>query len=515
MRFGGIVGTCLLVAVFPICCDAQATTAGLQSYARAKQVLDDGVLAVGGLETLQNVKSVRRQMSGEWIGSGQHPRPYTVAAPTLTSPPANGLDDVQSVIDYAGNRWFEEALESDIKRQDSITRRNAGTNRAGFEAITFRNEKPYFRAYSTDDAQANLVRRFRRYPEGALRMALERPESLQWVGPGREFDREQDVISFTDVQGNRVLLYFDARTHLLTKTEILREHALAGDSSAEVIYDDYRAVGRLRLPFRYIDRVAGVPTVVMQASSIELDAPVSDEAFRAPDGQSVVLMAADPPQPKVEKLGEGLYMIRGPYNIVFAEFRDQIVVFEAPLNSRYSETCLALIRATVPDKPVRYLVSTHFHYDHVAGVRPYIAGGVSILTTPDAQPIIEQVAASRRTMYPDALSRNPQSPKIEILTAPKVLDDGSNRVELYDLGPTDHITQMLIAYFPREKLLFQADVWDPISLELVIAGPDAVKLAGRIKELRLPVERIISVHGVPATMEALERGLAVRAKYFP
>lgn len=490
-------------------------TAGLNSYHKARRVLDAGVKAIGGLEALQNVKSVRRQMSGEWIGSGQHPRPYAVTAPTLTPPPANGLDEPMVLIDYSGNRWLEEKVESDIKREDSITRKNSGTEATGFETITFRQEKSYFRAYSPEDARSLFVRRFRRFPEGALRMALSRPETLQFVGAGREFGSEQDVISFTDSLGTRVLLYFDAKTHLLAKSEFLREHALAGDSYGELIYQDYRAVGPLRLPFRCVERVAGVPTEVMRASAIELDVVIPEERFRAPDQQAVVPMAADPPQPAVEKLGEGLYMVRGPYNIVFAEFRDHVVVFEAPLNSRYSETCLALIRATIPTKPIRYLVATHFHYDHVAGVRPYVAEGVSILTTPDAKPIIEQVASSQRTMYPDALSHRPQTPKIDVLTAPRVLDDGINRVELYDFGPTDHITQMLVAYFPKEKLLFQADVWDPISLELVIAGPDAVNLARRIKELGLQVERIIPVHGIPATMEALEGGLAVRAKYFP
>lgn len=78
---------------------------------------------------------------------------------------------------------------------------------------------------------------------------------------------------------------------------------------------------------------------------------------------------------------------------------------------------------------------------------------------------------------------------------------------------SDHIAEMLVAYFPRQKLLFEADLWDPISPELDIAGPDAVNLARRIRELGLQVERIIPVHGIPTTMTALDRALAVRAKY--
>ena len=514
MRMRGVSAACVLAVLLAGAAGAPApATQGLSSYFKAREVLDAGVTAIGGLETLQAAKSIRREMSGDWIGSGQHPRPYAVTAPTLKVPPANGHTKTMSFIDYAGNRWLDEAVESD-DTGDYITHVHAVGESGGFETILFRDEKPYYRSISTDEATGLRVRKFRRYPEGVLRMALSRPETLEWVGEAEELGGKQQVISFTDSQGARVLLYFDAQTHLLTKSETLREHPIAGDSSAEIIYFDYRPVGALRLPFHYIDRTAGIPVEEMRASSIELDAALAPQRFSPPAPQAVIPMAEGPSTPTVQKLGENLYMINGPYNIVFAAFRDHVVVIEAPLSSRYTETCLRLIRETVPDKPVRYLVSTHFHYDHVAGVRPYIAAGIPILTTPDAKGIIEQVAASRRTMYPDALSRNPQAPKIQTVVDRRVLDDGTNRVELYDFGPTEHITQMLVAYFPKEKLLFEADVWDPISTELAIGGSDTVNMAKKIRALGLDVERIIPVHGVPSTRPALEKGLAVRAKYF-
>ena len=79
-------------------------------------------------------------------------------------------------------------------------------------------------------------------------------------------------------------------------------------------------------------------------------------------------MEGDPPEPVVRPLGENLYLIRGTHNVVFAVFRDHVVVFEAPVSSRYAETCRRLIRETAPDRPIRVLVSTHFHYvDQIAG----------------------------------------------------------------------------------------------------------------------------------------------------
>jgi len=63
-----------------------------------------------------------------------------------------------------------------------------------------------------------------------------------------------------------------------------------------------------------------------------------------------------------------------------------------------------------------------------------------------------------------------------------------------------------------KKLLFEADLW-AISLELVIASAEATKMATKTQELGLDVERIIPAHGINANMEALKKGLAVRAKY--
>ena len=65
--------------------------------------------------------------------------------------------------------------------------------------------------WTTGESRAALrVSRFRRYPEGVLSMALDRPETLQWVGVSREQGREQEVISFADGQGARVSLTFEA-----------------------------------------------------------------------------------------------------------------------------------------------------------------------------------------------------------------------------------------------------------------------------------------------------------------
>jgi hypothetical protein len=507
-----------LALVFAACDGASPVTgrpgaesAGLESYRRAREVLDAGVAAMGGVEALTAVRTVRRRLSGDWFGSGQSLRPHPVPGPTLVPPPTTQHMNVVTVIDYVGNRWVEEGLEFD-DAGDAVTRIRAVTPESGFETLTYRDEKPYYRAFPQDDLPALGVRAGRRHPEGLLRLALGRPETLQWVGPGEALGRKQRVISLTDPSGSRVLIYFDERTGLPTKSETLRPHAIAGDSYAEVVYGDYRPVGRLTLPFHYIDRVAGVPTEETRAASIELDVPFPEERLRPPRDHA--RMDGDPPQPVVRDLGGGLYLIRGVYNTVFAVFRDHVIVVEAPLSARYAEECLAGIRATAPGKPIRYVVATHFHYDHIAGLGVYVAQGIPVVTTPDAEGVIRQALSARHTMVPDPLAGRRRAARIETVARERLFDDGTNQMVLHDIGPTEHVAQLLVAWFPKQKVLFEADVWDPISSEQHIAGADAARLADRIRDLRWDVEQIIAVHGVPTTRRDLERGLAVRAKYF-
>ena len=58
------------------------------------------------------------------------------------------------------------------------------------------------------------------------------------------------------------------------------------------------------------------------------------------------------------------------------------------------------------------------------------------------------------------------------------------------------------------------DIRDILSSEFAIAGADAAALYKKIQELRLDVERIVPVHGAPATIQRLNEAAAIRSNYF-
>jgi len=485
--------------------------AAMDSQARAQRVLASAVEAIGGEPALRELRSVRWDYLEDWVDVGQGQRPWSGTPAAGALPPHSGFDDSEglSFLDHAANRYYESIRYADSPNDYAIVV-ESGTPALAFQAITYVRERQFFAKHPAEERTAQRLRHFRRHPEGLLRMALDRIETLVSMGQVDEGGSRLDAIAFADSAGAQIRLYFDAVSHRLIRSETLRGHRVYGDTTADMEYSDFRRVGRFELPHTITIRIAGVPTSRLRIRSIAIDAPAPDNWFQPPD-QSVAIEPT-PTEPSVETLDGNVHLIRGPYNLMFAEFHDHVLLIEAPIGEPYTRACLDLIAKTVPGKPIR-LVSTHFHFDHIGGARTAVARGIPILTTADARGAIEQSLASTQAMLPDELARQRRAAVIEVAGRKTVLDDGSQRVELYDFGPTPHVGQILVAYIPQLKLLHVADLFDVLTPELVIAGADAVVMEKRIREFALDVEKIVPMHGVPVSIDHLHRGLQIRRKY--
>jgi glyoxylase-like metal-dependent hydrolase (beta-lactamase superfamily II) len=498
-----VLGLCLTLLLLVGLATAQQRSITEKSYAQAREVLEAGIKAVGGAESLQAIADVTRELTGVRTDEGQGMQPVPSSQsehPPVTNTYAKGT----SIRDLRGGRSMEYQETAIFGGQPLIFRRVVTGSTAFFANYVTKNIRIILPA-ALPGARAGT---FRRYPESLLQTAWNRPETLRYLGEADYEGQRQRVISFADADGTEVALYFDARTNLLTKTETLADDPVLGDITVETIYSDWRAVDKVRLPFRYVDKVGGVMLQDIKITSTTLNTNPSDNLFAMPEGFAKI--EPTPPVPVIKKINEDVYALLGPYNSMFVRFKDYVLVVEAGLNNRYSQAAIAEIKKIAPDKPIRYLISTHFHFDHLSGVRSYIAEGTTIVTTPTAKTIIEQAARRTHTMRPDALSRVPKAPVIETLSnARRVFEDGTHRVELYKIS-SPHVGEMIIAYLPNEKLLFEGDMLDISEAGLVPAGDDTVDLANKLKELGLQVEQIIPVHGRMGTISDLEQALAQR-----
>ena len=115
---------------------------------------------------------------------------------------------------------------------------------------------------------------------------------------------------------------------------------------------------------------------------------------------------------------------------------------------------------------------------------------------------------SRFTINPDTLSRNPLPLKMEFIQDGKrVISDGVTTVELYEIGPSPHANEMLVAYLPKEKIVFQADLGDKPSAGPWVANPAIEHFAKWLKSSGLIVEQIVSAHGTFMTVSDYEQAV--------
>ena len=85
--------------------------------------------------------------------------------------------------------------------------------------------------------------------------------------------------------------------------------------------------------------------------------------------------------------------------------------------------------------------------------------------------------------------------KLEFVDNRMTLSDGKRTVELYDIGPTPHVEHLLVAYLPKEKILFEADHFpQPRTGPLPPAVPATMAFAAALARLNLDVDRIVGAH---------------------
>ncbi|MEP7306767.1 MAG: MBL fold metallo-hydrolase [Acidobacteriota bacterium] len=161
-----------------------------------------------------------------------------------------------------------------------------------------------------------------------------------------------------------------------------------------------------------------------------------------------------------EKLGDGVYRLTtgpGSYDSVIVEFKDYVMMLEAGQSEARGLAYIAETKKLMPNKPIRYVMNTHPHADHTGGLPPLVAEGATIITQKNNEAFLEKALNTPRTLLNDTLAKNPKKAKIEAVSEKKVYSDGTHTVELYHIAPVPHSNGLMIAYLPKEKVVFQGD----------------------------------------------------------
>jgi glyoxylase-like metal-dependent hydrolase (beta-lactamase superfamily II) len=179
--------------------------------------------------------------------------------------------------------------------------------------------------------------------------------------------------------------------------------------------------------------------------------------------------------------------------VLVVEFKDFLVVAEAPVNTKNGELIIQKTKEIAPGKPVRYFLFGHHHPHYIGGLRAFVHAGATILALPQNEEYIRQLVSFNHTLRPDVLQQERKDLKLETFNVEKTISDGDLEMRIMHIGKlSDHTEDYLIYYFPKSKLLFEDDLaWINREGELKPAGSRQKGLYDAIINLKIPVEQII------------------------
>ena len=166
--------------------------------------------------------------------------------------------------------------------------------------------------------------------------------------------------------------------------------------------------------------------------------------------------APPPPLPPAasEKLADGVYRITGGYVSLAVEFKDHVVVLEGGQSEARGLAVIAETKKLFPGKRIKYVVvhaSTFRSFEWTAAVcrrgrhdprrrqREVLHAGIA-----------RHAAHAGRRRHGEV----DKKPKVEGVIEQMELKDDTRSLMLYHVDKLEHSDSMLIAYLPKEKILF-------------------------------------------------------------
>jgi glyoxylase-like metal-dependent hydrolase (beta-lactamase superfamily II) len=171
--------------------------------------------------------------------------------------------------------------------------------------------------------------------------------------------------------------------------------------------------------------------------------------------------------------GVHVLQIRG-FLTAFVEFADFVAAFDAPASAVSLEAIPAAGRADCekvteeyrdaiarlcPGKPVRFVVVSHHHGDHLGGLRAFAGPGVTVLAAPGDVSAVRRALEAPHTLAPDRWSGDGRRVRVEAVTGRRVIGDGGRELEVWRVGENPHTSDNLFAWLARERVLIQGDLF--------------------------------------------------------
>lgn len=198
------------------------------------------------------------------------------------------------------------------------------------------------------------------------------------------------------------------------------------------------------------------------------------------------------PDDEVTKLADDVYLFRHKFHQSIFITTPKGVVVTDPISADAASWLEAKIK-TLTDQPVRYVVYSHHHNDHITG------GSVFA----DTALFISQAAARPKVLQ----AADPQTPVPDLTFSDRMfIDLGGKHIELIYTG-RNHSDNSLVVLLPQNKLLYAVD-FIPVETVAYRALPDSYpdEWIDSLKQVeQLDFDTLVPGHGKVGTKEHVQR----------
>jgi hypothetical protein len=270
------------------------------------------------------------------------------------------------------------------------------------------------------------------------------------------------VLQFTTADGTPVSMAVDPVTHLPAWTRRVVPHANLGDVAVTAYFTGYVSQGGVSLPYGLMNRIdwRSQATLMFQVDSYRLNVAANQMPAFPPAPAAPA--AAIAPAVTVTPLAKGVWDVRvgnnngGPV----IEFADHLVMFEANGSAVATLARIDAANKLVAGKQVTAFIASHHHFDHTAGLRAAVSRGLAVISHRGNEVIFREIIARPAIVFPDDLAKNPHALVFTPVDEHLVLQDKTQRLEIYHVLAHSHMANAVFAYVPAARIMMEGDFGD-------------------------------------------------------
>jgi glyoxylase-like metal-dependent hydrolase (beta-lactamase superfamily II) len=320
-------------------------------------------------------------------------------------------------------------------------------------------------------------------PHGVVKAALRNNATVRNEGG-------VSVVSFAQPGQYRATAWIGA-DGLVQRVDSVMPHPVSGDTPVSTLYSGWRDWGGVKFPARIQQSQGGAAVLDINVTEVQANAPFASEV--------PALVAQFAEKVDSNKVADGVWHLGGgSHNSVLVEFADHVMLIESPLYDGRANAVLAEVKRLVPNKPLRYVVNSHHHFDHAGGMRAAAATGATLVVSQPALGFYEQTFATPNAIRPDALAQSGRRPTLLGVAGSRTFSDATRTVQVHFIEGSPHAQGFMMAWLPKERLLVEADAYTPGPPNAPApaqANPLHLNLVSNVQRMGWDVDRILPLHG--------------------